>query len=168
MRPRLTIAVCLALIASPGLAQAQRAVYLVRHAEKASDTSDPSLTPDGAKRAKTLARMLKSARVDAIYVSDARRTQETAKPLATALCITPVVIADGDSKKTFDAIRKDHADGVVLVVGHSDTVPDLVKLWAPGADADIQDAEFDKLFVVVPRPSGPAGWAMFRYKIDPP
>ncbi len=112
--------------------------------------------------------MLGQARVDAIYVSGARRTQQTAKPLATALGITPVVIGDGDPQKTFDAIRKDHADDVVLVVGHSDSVPDMIKLWAPGADAKIQDPEFDKLFVVVPRPSGPAGWTMFRYRIDSP
>ena len=58
MRPPLTIAACLALIATPGLAQAQRVVYLVRHAEKTDDATDPSLTDDGVKRAKTLARML--------------------------------------------------------------------------------------------------------------
>jgi broad specificity phosphatase PhoE len=143
-------------------------VYLVRHAEKAGDAGHSPLTDDGVKRATTLARMLSKARVEAIYVSDALRTSETAKPLANALAISPVVIADGDPQKTFDAIRQDHPDGVVLVVGHSDSVPDLVRRWAPGADANIKEAEFDKVFVVVPAPTGPAGWAMFRYQIQAP
>ena len=63
---------------------AQRAVFVVRHAEKASDANEASvpLSPAGAARANRLAELLKDAGITAIYSTDTVRTQKTAEPLA--------------------------------------------------------------------------------------
>ena len=65
-------------------------------------------------------------------------------------------------------IRADHPDDVVLVVGHSNTVPELVQKWSPGAVVENPLTGFDKIFVVVPRPGTTAGWSMFRYQSNGP
>jgi broad specificity phosphatase PhoE len=162
------LALVLIVLAFPAAAPAQRTLYLVRHAEKEDQGNDPPLTALGELRAETLSRLLKNARIEAIYTSKAKRTKETAEPLAVALGLTPVEIKDGDPDQTLQAIRTDHKDGIILVVGHSDSIPNLIRKLAPGADACICESEFDKLFVVVPAASGPAGWAMLRYRVDGP
>src|SRR5215467_3408589 len=76
-------------------------VVLARHAEKdLSSIQDPPLSPEGEQRAEQLARMFGRGkgvgRIDAIYVSDARRTQQTAAPLAERLGKQPVVVPAAD------------------------------------------------------------------------
>src|SRR5687767_8506266 len=66
-------------------------VILVRHAEKASQEDASPLTPAGTERAKELARVLTAVKIDAIYMTQFRRVQDTAAPVAQALGITPLV-----------------------------------------------------------------------------
>src|SRR5438105_3635012 len=131
MNGRRMCTVILALIFAcwPVRAEAQKAVYLVRHAEKAGDALTSPLTEKGGRRAQALARLLKDAGIKAIYTSDFRRTQLTAKPLADQLRITPKAILNGDADTTFNEVRRDHLADIVLVVGHSNTIPALVKKW---------------------------------------
>src|SRR5262249_59507473 len=70
----------------PAVSLAQKAVFVVRHAEKASDANEPSvsLSEAGTTRAQRLAAMLKDAGVSAIYSTDTVRTRKTAEPLAAA------------------------------------------------------------------------------------
>src|SRR5215813_7591388 len=70
----------------PAVRLAQKAVFVVRHAEKASDANEPSvpLSEAGTARAARLAALLKDAGVSAIYSTDAIRTRKTAEPLAAA------------------------------------------------------------------------------------
>jgi broad specificity phosphatase PhoE len=144
---------------------AQRAVYLVRHAEKGGSPTDPDppLSPEGIERSKALARLLGNADIKAIYVSDTRRTQQTARPLGEARCLKPVVVPMGDPGETFGKIRARHPDDAVLVIGHTNTLGELIKKWEPTAAATVADTEFDKIFVVVPEGGSKASWAQFRY-----
>src|SRR3954454_24752637 len=73
-------------------AEAQKVIYIVRHAEKETTGTDPPLSLTGKKRADALAELLKNANIKAIYTCDALRTQQTAKPLATASGITSEAI----------------------------------------------------------------------------
>src|ERR1700746_552477 len=73
-----------------------RTIFLVRHAEKASTAPDALLSPEGEKRAECLAATLKDAGIKQIYVTDAKRTQQTAAPLAKALKITPTILPAKD------------------------------------------------------------------------
>jgi broad specificity phosphatase PhoE len=150
------------LLGAPS-ARAQKAVYLVRHADIPQGEDDPSLTGAGKDRSQALSRLLKNANIKAIYTSDARRTRQTAQPLADALGVKPTVIPNGDPAATVAKIQADHTDVVVLVVGHSNTVPNMIRRWAPGASPTINPDEFDKIFVVIPEGSGRASFAQFRY-----
>jgi broad specificity phosphatase PhoE len=150
------------LLVAPS-ARAQKAVYLVRHANIPQGEDDPSLTGAGKDRSQALSRLLKNADIKAIYTSEARRTRQTAQPLADALGVRPTVVPNGDPAATVAKIQADHADDVVLVVGHSNTVPDMIGRWAQGASPTINSDEFDKIFVVIPEGSGRASLAQFRY-----
>ncbi|MGQ0832638.1 MAG: histidine phosphatase family protein [Microthrixaceae bacterium] len=55
---------------------------------------DPSLSPEGREQAAKVCARLATERVDAIYVTNLRRTSETAAALAALLDLTPIVERD--------------------------------------------------------------------------
>ena len=55
---------------------------------------DPALAPEGQEQAQRVADRLAREHLDAIYVTNLRRTAETAAPLAERLGMTPLVEAD--------------------------------------------------------------------------
>ena len=135
----------------PGPASAQGVIFVVRHAEKGTaPPGDPALSTAGKQRAEALRDMLKEAGVKAIITSPATRAKETAKPLATALGLTPEVDPMADAKALVARIRALAGGGNVLVVGHSDSVPELLKALGHSPAVSIDEAEFDNLFVVTP------------------
>jgi broad specificity phosphatase PhoE len=124
-------------------------ILLVRHAERpptSAPTDDPPLTDAGKARAERLATVIAEAGVRAIYTTRFRRTQETAKPAADRLRLTPIVESDTDS---LVAALRERGDDTVLVVGHSDTLPDVIKAFG-GPAVTVGDDDFDDLFVLVP------------------
>lgn len=121
------LAGCASAPARHGVAVDADAVFLlVRHAEKsADDPRDPALTPAGELRALRLATELRDAPLAAVYSTDTRRTRATATPAARShgLAVTPY-----DARAASDfarELRARHPTGLVLVVGHSNTVPAL-------------------------------------------
>jgi phosphohistidine phosphatase SixA len=145
---------CVLCVATP--AWTQGTVLLVRHSERAdtvtgaapSMNADPSLSDAGRQRAESLAVMLRDANVSTIFVTQYKRTKETAAPLAKALGITPVVI---DANRTSDLVARLQAvKGTALVVGHSNTVPEVIKSLGVPTPVTIADSEYDDLFVVTP------------------
>jgi broad specificity phosphatase PhoE len=144
-------------------ADAQRVIYIVRHAEKEL-TGDQPLTNAGKKRAQALADLLKNANIKAIYTSDALRTQQTAQPLATALSIAPETIDEGDAGKTYEEALHQHWNDAILIVGHSDTIQDLLRKWSANASIQIAPTDFSTLLVITPEAPGKAGWARLRYE----
>jgi broad specificity phosphatase PhoE len=140
----------------PARVHAQKLVFVVRHAERADGGApqspgnpDPPLSAAGAARAAMLAQMLSDADIKAIYVTEYRRTQETGRPLAAKLGLTARQVESKDIEGLVNRLRKEHPVDIVLVVGHSNTIPGILK--ALGARAvDIADNEYDNLFLVVP------------------
>ena len=122
-------------------------IYLVRHAEKAADGTDPVLSPAGRERAGLLADRLAKAGIGAIHSTDYRRTRDTAAPLARRLGL-PVLLYDPERPEDLvETIRR--AGGRHLVVGHSNTVPELVALLGGDGGPPIDEAgEYDRLYVV--------------------
>ena len=128
-------------------------VVLARHAEKELGAiQDPPLSAEGEQRAQRLAQMFGRGQglghIDAIYVSDARRTQQTAAPLAERLGKQPVVIPAADIKGTISRVMHEHAGGTVLIIGHSNTVPELIHALSDIQVPPIADDEYDTLYVV--------------------
>ncbi len=123
---RAWILISLAALAVSLSSFAQVTVILTRHAEKAaSPAKDPPLTEAGKHRAELLASMLADSGVSAIYITEFQRTQQTAEPLATRAHITPIVISANDTEALVKAIRA-HQSGVVVVVGHSNKLPEII------------------------------------------
>ena len=108
--------------------------------------ADPELSDAGRARAESLAVALKDARIVAIFSTEFKRTQATAAPLAKALGVQVTTINSKEPAKLIEAVKA--AGGNVLVVGHSNTVPAIVKDLGVAAPVTVGDAEYDNLFVV--------------------
>jgi len=137
-------------------------IFLVRHAEKEIGPEDPALSEAGRERAAVLARLLQDAGIDSIYSTDFKRTRDTAAPLAIRLGLE---VAIYDPAKLGDlAASIKQRRGRCLVVGHSNTTPELVGLLGgqPGAAID-EESEYDRLFVVTIGPDGTVATVLLRY-----
>lgn len=163
-----TLVASVGAMMAPSVAEAQM-VIVVRHAERAdagapagnamTAAPDPELSAAGKARAQALAAMLKDAGVTAIYTTEFRRTKDTAAPLAEALKITAEVVSSRDQAALITKIKA-NTKGAVLVVGHSNTVPTIIKALG-GADVTVGESEYDSLFVVAP------GGATTRIRFKP-
>ena len=151
----LAFVTAVSLVSTVEPAVAQRAVIVVRHAEKLDQSKDPPLSEAGTARAVRLATMLRDAQVRGLYATEYRRTRDTLLPLATALGLSVAVVDSGDPEGLVRRMRTDHADGVVAVAGHSNTVPRILELLGASPPVQLADDEYDSLFVVTPRGDGP-------------
>ncbi|MGH8140069.1 MAG: phosphoglycerate mutase family protein [Steroidobacteraceae bacterium] len=128
-------------------------VVLALHAEQEPGTiQDPPLSAEGEERAQRLAQMFGRGKgaghLDAIYVSDARRAQQTAAPLAERLGKQPTVLPSADIKGTVSRIMDEHEGGTVLVIGRGSTVPALIRALSGIEVAPVAEDEYDTLYVV--------------------
>ena len=134
-------------------------VIVVRHAEKDLSVSvtDPPLSAAGEARAALLARMFGDpnvlGHVDAIYVSPALRNRLTAAPLAARLGITETVAPADDPRGLARRVLREHSGGRILIVGHSDTVPQIVGALSGNPHVpEIGEQEYGTMYIVaVPR-----------------
>ena len=155
------------VLALPHAALAQRTVVVVRHGEKFSET-DERLTEAGHARAQRLASMLKDAGVTAIYSTDTERTLGTVKPLAELRKLTVKIYDTGkhgppDARPLAATLRRDDSDGVVVIAGHANTVPEILRALGCAETVTLEATEYDNLFVVVPRGDGTATLVRLRY-----
>lgn len=134
--------------------QATTTIIFVRHAEKAAvPADDPELTPEGRERAEELARQMRDADViqgiDAVYATPYRRTQQTAQPVAAALDLPITTYDEDDNEAVLADILEKHKGKIILVVGHSNTLPGLIAdLGASKRVPPIDDEEYDNLYLV--------------------
>jgi broad specificity phosphatase PhoE len=160
---RRAAAAAVLILLLPAAAAAQQTIVIVRHAERQTGEGDDGLSEAGRHRAERLAAILRDAGITHIFVSDLRRTLETAQPLARSRNLSPSRIAIPDRgrgkvsaaelqvRATLLAISKLPRTAVVLVVGHSNTVPMFLTRLGYASSVSIPDGEFDNLFVVTPR-----------------
>ena len=125
-------------------------LYLVRHAEKdlsADDPKDPALTDCGEQRAESLASFLSSVELDAVYTTDYLRTRNTAQPVARDKQIE-MKIYDPKSMEDFARLlieRKENA----LIVGHSNSTPNLAGLLLDQELEPIDESIHDRIYQVI-------------------
>jgi broad specificity phosphatase PhoE len=128
-------------------------IVLVRHAEKVMGTiEDPPLASEGVRRADRLAQMFGEVKagngLDAIYVSDTKRAQQTAAPLLSRLGSTPVSYPAADVDGTVRKVLRDHRGGRALIVGHSNTIPAMIQKLSGQTVPPIPEEEYDDIYVV--------------------
>ncbi len=134
--------------------QATTTIIFVRHAEKElSQGKDPSLSEAGQRRVAELTRQLVDADVvagiDAIYSTPFKRTQETVRPLAEALNLPINNYEATDTEDVLATILKKHKGKIILVAGHSNTVPVLIaNLGASKKVPAINENEYDNIYVI--------------------
>ena len=165
------LVVTLVLASAASVASGQQTIILVRHAEKATDANEASvpLSDAGRARATRLAQMLAKAGVTAIYATETDRARQTAEPLARALKLEVRTYSPRDAagklsaQILLDRLKRDDASGTVLVVGHQNTVPDLIAGLGHPGKVEIGDKDFDDLFVVVPKVVGPPAVLRLKY-----
>lgn len=150
-------------------------VYLVRHAERADEPrQDPPLTEKGTLRSQELARMLSNANIKAIITSQYLRTKQTAEPLAkqanvavTSISLSlspsnPRMISEQSTAEVTNKILERGGESV-LVVGHSNSIPDVIKMLGGDVSPAIDEKKFDDLFVVTVYAKGKAKVAHMKY-----
>ena len=125
-------------------------VYVMRHLHTPEGERDPDLTAEGQRHAALLADWFGRARPAAIYVSDYRRTRQTAAPLAARLGLTPIVYDPADTPGLVARVRAGPLPA--LVVGHSNTVPDIVAALGGTRPGPLVHADFGDIWRI-----GPAG-----------
>jgi broad specificity phosphatase PhoE len=119
--------------------------YVMRHLQKA-EGSDPALSAQGHANARRLIDFFAAAPPGAIYVSTTRRALETAGPLAAKLGVT---VKEYDPRDTPGLIARVKAEaGTVLVVGHSNTVPEIVAQLGGARPADLAETDYGDIFRV--------------------
>ncbi|MDB5670069.1 MAG: hypothetical protein JWO25_1028 [Alphaproteobacteria bacterium] len=143
---RLVVLLALGLAtASPGVAAP--VYYVMRHLQK-GEGQDPPLSPQGQADAVLLSRWFKSDPPKAIYVSTTRRAHETAAPLAARLRLS---VKDYDPRDTPALIARVRQEkGTVLIVGHSNTVPDIVEALGGVRPKALLDSDYGGIWRVGP------------------
>ncbi|MGQ0763344.1 MAG: histidine phosphatase family protein [Acidobacteriota bacterium] len=150
-------------------------VFLVRHAEKAdAPREDPPLLETGTARAQLLARILGKSGIKAIYTSQYLRTRATAEPLAKQLGIASVAISLKMSPSNARQVSSESIQEIVdriyqkpgenaLVIGHSNSVLDVIKALGVDVVPTVDEKEFDDLFVVTVCAKGKARVTHLKY-----
>jgi len=147
--------------ASLSAQEAPVVVYLVRHAERGDDgTSDPPLTAAGRARALLLADMLRDAAITHIHTTDYLRTRTTAAALVERTGSSETLYGARELSILADRLRA--TPGRHLVVGHSDTTPQLVGLLGGESGPPIADGEYDRLYMLTLTSTG-TSTVLLRY-----
>lgn len=126
--------------------QPHATVLLLRHADRLG--SQDELNQAGINRAAELVHVLEKSEITAIFHSEAFRTQRTAQDTANYLGISPVQVNSADVSGLVNQIVSNHSGETVMVVSHSNRVPDIIAELGGGDYPDIDHDEYDNLFVV--------------------
>jgi phosphohistidine phosphatase SixA len=124
-------------------------VYVVRHAEKATaPANNPLLSDEGTQRALDLRQALRQKKITKIYSTNTSRTLSTAEPLAMLLNIKPQIYPSRPDTAFIKTLKSNATNQ--LVVGHSNTIDDIVNLLAgetivPG---DLPETVYDNLYIL--------------------
>jgi broad specificity phosphatase PhoE len=158
---RNTLALAIAVLGTTVAGAQPSTVILVRHAEKApAPANDPLLSAEGLQRAMDLASALAGARVTSVVTTQFQRTQLTAKPISDALGKAPIIVPAASPmaahlEAVAAAVKGRPAGDVVLVVGHSNTIPAIVGALGGPKLPDLCDAQYSQMFILEFPAAGP-------------
>ncbi len=123
------------------------AIYLIRHAEKASNAKDkrnPPLSDCGIKRAHSLATLFKDIDLKAVYSTDYLRTQLTAKPVAIDKNLKVLSYKPRELKLFAQQLIFKQQNA--LVVGHSNTTNVLAGYLVGKELEQINEKIYDRVY----------------------
>jgi broad specificity phosphatase PhoE len=148
-REILVAAVFTAALAASGVsAFAAPTIYVMRHLDTPQGERDPDLTAAGHRNAATLVRWFAGKPLAAIYISDFKRTRQTVAPLAVRRGLTPKRYDPADTAGLVRRVRGER--GPILIVGHSNTVPDIVAQLGGPRPAPLSHPDFGDIWTIAP------------------
>ena len=134
----LLLCACVTTAPAPDRDEAVTTVVVVRHAEKGTEPkADPPLTAAGEQRATQLVEAISGLTFTAALSTDLTRTRSTAAPLAARFSLT-LELTDPKASDVAEAVLQRHRGQTVLVVGHSNTVPNRRRARCAQAGAELR------------------------------
>jgi phosphohistidine phosphatase SixA len=124
--------------------------YVMRHLQKA-EGQDPPLSDEGRRNAGRLIGYFKADPPRVIYVSSTRRARETAAPLAAKLRVKLRTYDPADTPGLIARVRAER--GPVLIVGHSNTVPEIVERLGGERPTALTETDYGDLWHVWGQPT---------------
>ena len=141
-------------------------LYLVRHAEKqVNDSHDPELTEIGRQRAVNLAHWLEDKDIADVWSSDYIRTRDTAAPMISSLGLSLNSYDPGDQTVLVGQLSERGRNA--LIVGHSNTIPELARLLCHCYISDMEDTEYERLIVIVFSDGKSTAKVLFQNQLKP-
>ena len=123
--------------------------YVMRHLHRADGSADPGLSAEGQRQAQLLLGRFGARPPAVIYVTNTRRARETAAPIAARLQLEPRIYDPRDTAGLVSDLQKD--PNPALIIGHSNTVPEIVAALGGARPAAIAETEYGTIYHV----SGP-------------
>ena len=137
---------------------------VLRHAEKQSTGTNPSLNTAGQNRANKLSNILTNVNLDAIYSTNYNRTMQTVQATAKAKTLSVSFYNPSSLSPFVDLVLSTYHDGTILVVGHSNTTPSLLNVLTGTSNySNIPESEYDNLYIVTVFEKGRAEVVHFKY-----
>jgi len=146
----------LACLLASSSVNAQEAVYVIRHAEQElTGTVDAGLRIEGRERATNWATILRPSGIDLVVTTEIKRSRDTGAIIAEALGVPQVEFSKGGSSSIAKFLRENYPEDVILVVGHSGTIPKLLRSFGYSDTFPISKSAYGWLFIVTPLENGP-------------
>ncbi len=144
----IAVALLVAFVSAVGTAAptVQPNIYVMRHLHTPAGVSDPDLTAEGMKYALAVSHWFQRDPPDLIYVNSTKRAQQTAAPLAERLKLTPKIYDPRDTPGLVAAVLSE--TGTVLIVGHSNTVPDIIEKLGGKRPPDLTHEDFGDIWYI--------------------
>jgi phosphohistidine phosphatase SixA len=141
--------VCVAFLFLVGLSSCSTStIYIVRHADRLDKSEDSPLSEAGFARAQALKDSLQLKRIDSVFVTQYRRTRQTAEPLMTDKNLNAGVYPPHPTTVIVNRLQRLKGKNA-LVVGHSDTILEIAKgLGTTPTKTKIESTDYDNLFIV--------------------
>jgi broad specificity phosphatase PhoE len=147
MKMLIGLAALAAMLAlSPAPAQEAPTRYVMRHLDTPKGERDPDLLPTGAARAKALVAWFEGKPLAAVFATPYRRTQQTAAPIAAARGLTVQTYDPADTDTLIARVKA--IAGPVLIVGHSNTVPDIVAALGGERPGELAHEDFGDVWTL--------------------
>lgn len=153
------------LLASSSV-NAQEAVFIIRHAEdELTGKIDRGLRPEGLERAADWATILRPSGLDLVVTTEIERSRATGTIIAEALEVPRVEFSRGASSGIAKYLRENYPEDVILVVGHSETIPNMLRSFGHLDPFRITRSAYGWLFIVTPLENGPPAVATLNINL---
>ena len=145
---------------------AQEAVFVIRHAEEELTGSvDAGLRPEGLERAADWAKILRPSGLDLVVTTEIERSRATGAIIAEALGVPRVESSSGSSPAIAEFLRENYPEDVILVVGHTETIPKLLRSFGHPDKVRISRSAYGWLFIVTPLENDPPAVARLNINL---